>query len=304
MDAACRTAVERFLAHLAHERRLSPRTLDAYRRDLTTLEGFRVRQGIEDWTGLDSQHLREFAAHDHRRGLKPRSIRRRLSAARSFFGFLIREGELGANPAAQVRAPRAPRRLPNTLDADSMARLLDFMPADALEARDLAMMELFYSAGLRLAELVGLDLPDLDLGDGMARVTGKGSRTRLAPVGRKATEALGRWLEGRAGIAAVGERAVFVTRRGGRIHPRTVQARVRYWARRQGIPSHVHPHLFRHSFASHLLESSGDLRGVQELLGHADIGSTQIYTHLDFQHLARIYDAAHPRARRRKRGHS
>ena len=299
MDAAGRPAVERFLAHLAQERRLSPRTLDAYRRDLTALDGFRVRQGIDDWAGMDSQHLREFAARDHRRGLKPRSIRRRLSAARSFFGFLIREGALGANPAAQVRAPRAPRHLPNTLDADSMARLLDFTPAGALEARDLAMMELFYSAGLRLAELVGLDLPDLDLAEGMARVTGKGSKTRLAPVGRKAAEALGRWLEGRAGLAAAGEQAVFVSRRGARIHPRTVQARVRHWARRQGIPSHVHPHLFRHSFASHLLESSGDLRGVQELLGHADIGSTQIYTHLDFQHLARIYDAAHPRARRK-----
>ncbi|MBA3563224.1 MAG: tyrosine recombinase XerC [Gammaproteobacteria bacterium] len=296
--------LERFFAHLQGERRLSPHTVNAYRRDLAVLGEFCARQEIDGWARLDSQHLREFAAFQHRRGLKPRSIQRRLSAARSFFRFLIREGELGANPAAQVRAPRAPKHLPQTLDVDTMARLLAFTPADVLGVRDLAMMELFYSSGLRLAELVSLDLEHLDLSDRTVRITGKGAKVRMVPVGSKARGALAAWLAQRSELAAPEEQAVFVGRRGRRIHPRSVQARVRCWARRQGIPAHVHPHLFRHSFASHLLESSGDLRGVQELLGHADIGTTQIYTHLDFQHLARIYDAAHPRARRRKRGHS
>ncbi|MGH8496177.1 MAG: tyrosine recombinase XerC [Gammaproteobacteria bacterium] len=304
MNAHAQASLEQFFLHLKSERRLSPHTIEAYRRDLAALGEYCERSGIEAWERLDSQHLREFAAFQHRRGLKPRSIQRRLSAARSFFKFLIREGELGANAAAQVRAPRASKRLPHTLDADTMARLLSFTPADTLGARDLAIMELFYSSGLRLAELVGLDLSDLDLGDGTVRVTGKGAKTRIAPVGSRARDALAGWLGKRGELAGVEEQAVFVGRRGRRIHPRTVQARVRYWARRQGVPAHVHPHLFRHSFATHLLESSGDLRGVQELLGHADIGTTQIYTHLDFQHLARIYDAAHPRARRRKRGHS
>ncbi|CAN5184439.1 tyrosine recombinase XerC [soil metagenome] len=293
--------LHRFFAHLREERRLSPHTVDAYRRDLASLRDFCALHEIAEWTALDGQHLRDFVVCLHRGGLTPRSIQRRLSAARSFFRFLIREGVLGQNAASQVRAPRAARHLPQTLDADMMARLLDFVPADTLGTRDLAMMELFYSSGLRLAELVGLDLNGIDLEDQSVRVTGKGARTRIAPVGRKARSAVIAWLHRRHELAAPDEPALFVGRRGGRMHPRNVQARVRYWARRQGIPTHVHPHLFRHSFASHLLESSGDLRGVQELLGHAQIGTTQIYTHLDFQHLARIYDAAHPRAKQRKR---
>jgi integrase/recombinase XerC len=198
-----------------------------------------------------------------------------------------------------VRAPKAARRLPQTLDADQMARLLELPAGDGLTARDRAIMELLYSSGLRLAELVGLNVTSLDLKDRMVQVLGKGKKARIVPVGRVAAEALRLWLKERAAVAKEHEAALFVGRSGGRLGPRAVQARVAYWARRQGLGVHVHPHLFRHSFASHLLESSGELRGVQELLGHADISTTQIYTHLDFQHLARIYDATHPRARRK-----
>jgi integrase/recombinase XerC len=203
------------------------------------------------------------------------------------------------NPALEVRAPKAPRRLPHTLDADQMARLLEIPAGGGLTARDRALMELLYSSGLRLAELVGLDLGDLDLKDRTVRLLGKGRKSRIVPVGRLALAALRAWLKERAALAAADQLALFVGRRGKRLGPRAIQARVSYWAKRQGLAVHVHPHLFRHSFASHLLESGGELRGVQELLGHADISTTQIYTHLDFQHLARIYDAAHPRARRK-----
>jgi integrase/recombinase XerC len=204
------------------------------------------------------------------------------------------------NPALEVRAPKAARRLPQTLDADQMARLLQ-MPekGDQLMARDRALMELLYSSGLRLAELIGLDVSSLDLKDGVVRVLGKGRKARIVPVGRVAARALRSWLQERPALARNDESALFVGRNGLRLGPRAVQARVALWARRQGLGVHVHPHLFRHSFASHLLESGGELRGVQELLGHADISTTQIYTHLDFQHLARIYDATHPRARRK-----
>jgi integrase/recombinase XerC len=257
-------------------------------------------QGIESWDALDTQHVRSFAAQCHRRGLAPRSIQRRLSAVRSLCRYLIREGELSNDPAADVQAPKARKRLPTTLDADTMARLLEFRADDRLGVRDKAIMELFYSSGLRLAELLGLDLADLDLRDRTARVLGKGRKVRIVPVGRHAAEALSRWLGERAALAAVDETAVFVGRNGRRLGPRIVQRRIARWARLQGLPEHVHPHLFRHSFASHLLESSGDLRAVQELLGHANISTTQVYTHLDFQHLARIYDASHPRARRKR----
>jgi integrase/recombinase XerC len=218
---------------------------------------------------------------------------------RTFYEFLLREGVVRSNPANEIRAPKAPRRLPSTLDADQMGRLLEIDGNESLSIRDRAIMELLYSSGLRLAELVGLDLPNLDLRDRTVRVLGKGSKTRIVPVGRKAVESLGAWLKERSGIARPDEAALFVGRNGRRLGPRAIQARVAGWARRQGLGVHVHPHLFRHSFASHLLESSGELRGVQELLGHADISTTQIYTHLDFQHLARIYDASHPRARRK-----
>lgn len=299
MDSAQRQQSERFLAHLSLERRLSDHTVTAYRRDLACLAEFCDREDIAHWRDLKVHHLRRFAALSHGSGLNPRSIQRRLSGARSFLKYLIREGELTQNPAVGVSAPRAARRLPTTLDVDQMAHLLEIKGEDPVTVRDRAMLELLYSSGLRLAELVGLDLGDVDLADGMVRVTGKGQKTRLVPVGRVARQALRSWLKTRTGMAAVDDKAVFTGVRGQRISPRSVQARVSYWARRSGLGQRVHPHLFRHSFATHVLESSGDLRGVQEMLGHANISTTQIYTHLDFQHLAQIYDKAHPRARKK-----
>ena len=310
----------RFRRYLRTERRLSPHTDSSYTRDLKALIGFCDVAGLKDWSALDSAHIRSFAAHSHAAGLSPRSIQRRLSAVRSFYEFLLREApaeslrgardvsggggrrrsrRVTLNPALGVRAPKAPRRLPQTLDADQMARLLEIPAGGGLTARDRALMELLYSSGLRLAELVGLDLTDLDLKDRTVQVLGKGRKSRIVPVGRLAVAALRGWLKERAMLAPAAETALFVGRGGRRLGPRAIQQRVDYWAKRQGLGLHVHPHLFRHSFASHLLESGGELRGVQELLGHADISTTQIYTHLDFQHLARIYDAAHPRARRK-----
>ena len=300
MSEALAGGVTRFLQSLRNERRLSPHTESAYTRDLSSLLEYCDSQGIEAWDALDPQHLRSFAAQCHRRGLAPRSVQRRLSACRSLFRFLLREGELKRDPSADVQAPKSRKRLPVTLDADTMARLLEFRTDERLGLRDKAIMELFYSSGLRLAELLGLDLADLDLRDRTVRVLGKGRKTRIVPVGAHAAEALSRWLRERTTLADVGETAVFVGVNGRRLGPRIVQRRIAQWAVRQGLPEHVHPHMFRHSFASHLLESSGDLRAVQELLGHANISTTQVYTHLDFQHLARIYDAAHPRARRKR----
>jgi integrase/recombinase XerC len=313
MSPAALECLARFRRYLASERRLSPHTDAAYARDLKALVKFCDRMGVADWGALDSQHVRTFAAHSHAGGLGPRSVQRRLSALRSFYEFLLREApaasargkrarraeRVGTNPALGVRAPKAARRLPHTLDADQMGRLLEIPAGGGLTARDRALMELLYSSGLRLAELVGLDLTDLDLKDRTVQVLGKGRKSRIVPVGRLALAALSAWLRERAALAAADEPALFVARSGKRLGPRAIQARVDYWAKRQGLGVHVHPHMFRHSFASHLLESGGELRGVQELLGHADISTTQIYTHLDFQHLARIYDAAHPRARRK-----
>ncbi len=290
---------ERFGAHLGTERRLSAHTSAGYVREIDALIDWCEANGIASWDALDAQHLRLFAARSHAGGLAPRSVQRRLSAVRTFLRFLQRERVLTHNPAAEVRAPKARRRLPQTLDVDQMGRLLEIPGDDALAVRDRAIMELFYSSGLRLAELVGLELAAIDLADRTVRVTGKGNKTRILPVGRKAIEALAAWLGARAGLAKIGETALFVGRNGSRVGQRAVQARVARWARLQGLPMRVHPHLFRHSFASHLLESSQDLRGVQELLGHADIATTQVYTHLDFQHLARIYDKSHPRARKK-----
>jgi integrase/recombinase XerC len=298
MSEALQGGIKRFLQHLRDERRLSAHTGEAYARDLDALVAYCRDQGLATWSAIDSQHVRSFAARCHRRGLSPRSIQRRLSAVRSLFRYMQREGELRNDPAADVRAPRARKRLPVTVDADTMARLLTFRTDDRLGVRDKAIMELFYSSGLRLAELLGLDLADLDLRDRTVRVLGKGRKARIVPVGSHAVVSLERWLRERTGMAGVGETAVFVGVNGRRLGPRIVQRRIAAWATRQGLPQHVHPHLFRHSFASHLLESSGDLRAVQELLGHANISTTQVYTHLDFQHLARIYDSAHPRARR------
>ena len=287
------------MRHLETERRLSPHTLSAYRRDLQALLGFARRHSLV-LEEMDSHGVRRFAAQCHRRGLSPRSVARRLSAVRCFFAFLLKAKEIGSNPAVGVQAPKPSRRLPSTLDADQMASLLAMQGDDPLTVRDRALLELLYSSGLRLAELAGLDLGDLDVSDRTVRVTGKGSKTRVVPVGKPALEALRGWIEVRTGMAGPTERALFVSRRGTRLAPRTVQQRVQRWARRQGLPVGVHPHMLRHSFASHVLESSGDLRAVQELLGHASLSTTQVYTHLDFQHLAQTYDRAHPRAKSRR----
>jgi integrase/recombinase XerC len=308
--------IERFRGYLTAERRCSPHTVAAYTRDLQALAAYCDRSGLTTWTAVDSGHLRTFAARLHGGGLGPRSIQRRLSAVRSFYEFLQREahalrragaagGEqqdvarIRSNPGQDVRAPKAARRLPQTLDADQMARLLEIPAGEPFATRDRAIMELLYSSGLRLAEVVGLDLSHLDLPDRTVHVLGKGRKARVVPVGRVAIGALAQWLAERAALAQPGEQALFVGRSGRRLGRRAVELRVAHWARRQGLPASVYPHLFRHSFASHLLESGAELRGVQELLGHADIATTQIYTHLDFQHLARIYDATHPRARRK-----
>jgi integrase/recombinase XerC len=311
MVSAEREWIDRFLSHLSHERRMSAHTAAAYRHDLISLADFAERRNLREWKALDNLQLRTFAAVLHGGGLSPRSIQRRLSAARTFYGFLMREGHCARNPALDVRSPKPKKRLPATLDADQMGRLLAFRTDDSLSARDKAIMELFYSSGLRLTELVSLNLMDLDLKDRTVRVLGKGHKTRIVPVGSKCVSALNKWLKERAawvkpgvealGGGAFGVNALFVGRSGRPLSVRAVQLRVGAWGRRQGIGIHIHPHMFRHSFATHLLESSGDLRGVQELLGHADIGTTQIYTHLDFQRLATVYEAAHPRARRRSR---
>ena len=296
---------------------MSGHTVSAYGIDLKALLQFCERRGVRRWNALNNFQVRAFAAGEHAAGIAPRSIQRRLSAARTFYEYLIREGQARNNPALEVRAPKTKKRLPATLDADQMGRLLDFRADDSLSARDKAMMELFYSSGLRLSELVGLDVSAVDLNDRTVRVLGKGNKTRIVPIGRYAIDALKQWLAQRAALmpkgGGVGAGAaqrhvaqanagpIFVGKSGRPLSVRAVQLRVGLWARRQGLSMHVHPHMFRHSFATHLLESSGDLRGVQELLGHADISTTQVYTHLDFQHLAAVYDAAHPRARRRPR---
>jgi len=301
MHDDARSWLPKFLKHLSSERRLSPHTDSNYRRDLELFMRFCERNDIADWRSVDSQHVRSFAAAEFRQGQSPRTIQRRLSALRSFFNFLLRQDQppVQSNPAIDVRAPKASKRLPATIDADQMARLLTFRTDEQLDVRDKAIMELFYSSGLRLSELVELDLDNLDLPDRTVRVTGKGGKTRIVPVGRYALDALSTWLRERSALAKPGEQAVFVANHGGRLLQRAVQTRITLWAKRQGLGVHLHPHMFRHSFASHLLESSQDLRGVQELLGHANLATTQIYTHLDFQHLAKIYDQAHPRARRK-----
>jgi integrase/recombinase XerC len=293
--------VERFIRHLKFERRLSPLTCRHYERDIRALAGFCDRENVRDWCDVDSEHVRSFSASCYRKGLGARSIARRLSAIRTFFRFLQREKLLKGNPAADLRSPRSSKRLPENLDADRMAKLLDIRGDGPVVARDRAILELLYSSGLRLAELTSLDQDSIDLADCTVHVTGKGSKQRIVPVGKYALQALRAWHAARPALVAHGEKALFVSTRGTRLSPRAVQARVDHWARRQGIDMKVYPHLFRHSFATHLLESSHDLRGVQELLGHANIGTTQVYTHLDFQHLAQIYDQTHPRARSKPR---
>ncbi len=291
--------VDKFLKHLENERGLSALTLKAYRRDLDQLLAFLGAEGVDRAEQVSQHHIRALIADRHRQGLGGKSLQRLLSAIRSLYHWLLREGFAEHNPAKPVKAPKSPRHLPATLDADAVDRLLDIPTDKPLAIRDKAMMELFYSSGLRLAELTELHWEQLDLVSGMVTVTGKGNRSRMVPVGRIALAALLEWRKARGQFTSLEEARVFVSNRGNPISPRTIQQRIHYWARRQGLPQNVYPHLLRHSFASHLLESSGDLRAVQELLGHADISTTQVYTHLDFQHLAKVYDKAHPRAHKK-----
>lgn len=290
---------ESYLKTLHH---LSEHTRNAYQRDLQHIINFCNQQNINKWSDLDGRQLRGFVAMRHRQGIGGRSLQRNLSAIRSFYRYLIKEGKVKNNPAEGIIAPKSPRKLPKVLDADQTNQLVEIDEQDNLAIRDKAMLELIYSSGLRLAELISLNLNDIDFNDRIITVTGKGKKTRSVPVGRHAIKAIKRWLKIRNTMTNDSEQGLFVSKRGKRISPRSVQERLKQWAIRQGLPNHVHPHMLRHSFASHLLESSGDLRAVQELLGHADISTTQVYTHLDFQHLAKVYDDAHPRAHRKKTG--
>ncbi len=301
MRPAALECLQRFQTKLRIERRLSPHTLKNYQRDLDNLCRFCDQQGIDDWATIDEQHVRQYISQRHRQGLSGKSLQRELSAFRTFFRFLITEGLIKYNPATEVQAPRSQRKLPDTLDVDKVKRLVEIKGDDPLTVRDRAILELFYSSGLRLSELLSLDLMDIDQQEGLVQVTGKGNKTRRIPIGRHALTAMTHWLKVRNDLVANDENAIFVSQHGHRLAARTVQKRLKDWAKKQGIDVRVYPHLLRHSFASHVLESSQDLRAVQELLGHADISTTQIYTHLDFQHLASVYDKAHPRAKKKSK---
>lgn len=300
MKAGNERLLAAFLRYLQGERQLSAHTLKNYRRDLERLDEQLEELGLSGWRELDERRLRRAVAQLHGNGLSGRSLARLLSAVRSFYRYLSREGEVSQNPALAVQAPKASRRLPQTLDVDQLSTLLDQRSDDPLIIRDLAMMELLYSSGLRVSELASLDLSDPDLRDGSVRVTGKGNKTREVPIGRKAIEALTRWIRERSAVASIDEAALFVGQRGRRLGVRAIEQRLKRHGEHAGINGRVYPHRLRHSFASHMLESSADLRAVQELLGHADIATTQIYTHLDFQHLMEVYEQSHPRAKRKK----
>ena len=335
MESAAEILVEQFLSQLLQQRRYSPHTINNYRHDLAQLSHFCDERNILTWQQLKHQIIRSFVVWHHQQGMAGRTIQRKLSALRSFFRFLITKGLLDHNPAQGIRAPKSDKRLPKNLDIEQTEQLLKINLDDPLSLRDIAMMELFYSSGLRLSELVSLNLNSIDYDSASVTVIGKGSKERMVPVGSKALEAIEKWLavrnqflkthkvknspkfagatdggsddvQGRTKFAGAtdggsDENALFLSSRGTRISPRSVQLRIKKWATYQGLDIPAHPHMLRHSFASHILESSSDLRAVQELLGHADIATTQIYTHLDFQHLAKVYDNAHPRAHKRQK---
>ena len=294
--------LQQFIDYLAQQRRVSTHTVQNYQRDCQQLLDFCNQQHITSWQAVKPAELRQFIAQLHRKGLGARTIHRMLSAIRSFYRYLIRETLVDHNPAQSVQAPKTEKRLPKTLDVDQMTALLDLTPSDTFVAcRDRAMMELFYSSGLRLAELAALDMRDIDFGQQLVQVKeGKGGKDRLLPMGGKAIEAIKAWLDKREQQGLIMPAPLFITQQGRRLGVRSIQQRLALWGKKHGLSQHVHPHRLRHAFASHMLESSGDLRAVQELLGHADISTTQIYTHVDFQHLAKVYDSAHPRAKKRK----
>lgn len=285
-----------YLEHLAHERRLSAHTVNSYQRDLWALVRCAGALPLRD---LQPANIRRFVSQLHAGGLDGRSLARLLSAWRGFFNYLSRDHGHQHNPCLGIRAPKAARRLPHAMSPDETGRLMEVTGGEALAVRDRAILELLYSSGLRLSELTGLARDDVNFRDATIRVTGKGAKTRVVPVGSHALAALKAWLARRGGFARPDEQAMFVAQNGTRLSARSVQARLKQWGLKLGVPGNVHPHALRHSFASHLLQSSGDLRAVQEMLGHASISTTQVYTHLDFQHLAKVYDAAHPRAKRK-----
>ena len=285
-----------YLEHLSNERRLSRHTVENYARDISALLEISRDTPLKQ---LQVHHVRRHVAQLHSRGLNGKTLARMLSAWRGFFHYLARDHGYAQNPCVGIRPPRAAKHLPHALSPDEAGRLMQFDAANPLAVRDKAIMELLYSSGLRLAELTGLAPDDVNFRDATVRVTGKGAKTRIVPVGSFALAALKDWLVARGQLAKPAESALFVGRDGGALGPRAVQARLKHWALKLGLADKVHPHALRHSFASHLLQSSGDLRAVQEMLGHASISTTQVYTHLDFQHLAKAYDAAHPRAKKK-----
>ncbi|MGR4991557.1 tyrosine recombinase XerC [Vibrio rotiferianus] len=291
--------LERFYEFLRSEKGLSLHTQRNYKQQLETMAHHLMEMGLNDWSQVDAGWVRQLAGKGMREGMKASSLATRLSSLRSFFDFLILRGEMSANPAKGVSAPRKKRPLPKNLDVDEVNQLLEVNEDDPLAVRDRAMMELMYGAGLRLAELVSIDVRDVHLRSGELRVIGKGDKERKVPFSGMATEWVGKWLRVRGDLAASGEPALFVSKLGTRISHRSVQKRMAEWGQKQSVASHISPHKLRHSFATHMLESSNNLRAVQELLGHENISTTQIYTHLDFQHLAQAYDQAHPRARKR-----
>lgn len=290
-----------FIQMLRSEKYYSPHTCTNYRRDLNQFKQYLVGQGIESWDRVGYAEVSGFAAKRHRLGRKSRTIQRELSSIRSFYQFLIRSSVVTKNPALEVTAPKSNKILPKTCDAETIDRLLSIDDnSSALEIRDAAIFELIYSSGLRLAELVNINLDDIDLAQQQLVVTGKGNKTRYLPIGSKAVAAIRRWLKLRQDFRRdVQQQALFLSKQGKRISPRSVQSRLNQLIQRQALDQHLSPHTLRHSFATHMLESSADLRAVQELLGHVNIATTQVYTHLDFQHLARVYDGAHPRAKRK-----
>ncbi|WP_286295083.1 tyrosine recombinase XerC [Vibrio apostichopi] len=293
--------LSRFYEYLRSEKGLSLHTQRNYRQQLETMAAHLVTLGLKDWTQVDAAWVRQLASKGMREGMKASSIATRLSSLRSFFDFLVLRGEMSANPAKGVSAPRKQRPLPKNLDADEVGQLLDVNEDDPLSIRDRAMMEVMYGAGLRLAELVGINLRDVLARQGEIRVIGKGDKERKAPFSGLAKEWVDKWLKVRGELASPGEPALFVSKLGTRISHRSVQKRMEEWGKKQAVASHISPHKLRHSFATHVLESSQNLRAVQELLGHENISTTQVYTHLDFQHLAQAYDQAHPRARKKNK---
>ncbi|HAS64349.1 MAG TPA: tyrosine recombinase XerC [Vibrio sp.] len=289
----------RFYEYLRSEKGLSLHTQRNYKQQLETMAQHLVSMGLKEWTQVDAAWVRQLASKGMREGMKPSSIATRLSSLRSFFDFLILRGELSANPAKGVSAPRKKRPLPKNLDVDEVGQLLEVTDDDPLSIRDRAMMELMYGAGLRLAEMVSVNVKDVSFFSGELRVVGKGDKERKVPFSGLAKEWVGKWLKVRSSLANGDEKALFVSKLGVRISHRNVQKRMAEWGQKQAVASHISPHKLRHSFATHMLESSNNLRAVQELLGHENISTTQIYTHLDFQHLAQVYDQAHPRAKKK-----